>query len=222
MTADPPPTREIDAIVFDVGETLIDETALWLHAAELTGVPPFTLMGVLGGLAARGEPHTRVWDILGVERPASHVGARCVLPGRACPASRGCATRASSPAPWATRPSRPRRCCGPMSTSSGRRPGGACTSRRRSSSPGSRTRQGSRPAASPTSAIGSTTTSSRRSPRGMLAIHIRRGPWGHLHQPPPAALAIRSLDELPAILSQRPAGTPRRGSRPPGPVGDVP
>jgi HAD superfamily hydrolase (TIGR01509 family) len=28
-------------------------------------------MGILGGLAARGEPHSRVWEILGVERPAT-------------------------------------------------------------------------------------------------------------------------------------------------------
>jgi FMN phosphatase YigB (HAD superfamily) len=35
---------------------------------------------------------------------------------------------------------------------------------------------------------------------GMVAVHIRRGPWGHLHDAPPAAIRIRSLDELPAAL----------------------
>src|SRR5262249_53730293 len=53
----------------DIGETLVDETRLWESAADAAGIPRFTLMGVLGGLAARGEPHTRVWEILGVERP---------------------------------------------------------------------------------------------------------------------------------------------------------
>ena len=35
---------------------------------------------------------------------------------------------------------------------------------------------------------------------GMVAVHIRRGPWGHLHEPPPAAVRIDSLDELPQVL----------------------
>ena len=56
-------------VVFDVGETLVDETGMWERAADAAGVPRFTLMGVLGGLAARGEQHGRVWEILGVEQP---------------------------------------------------------------------------------------------------------------------------------------------------------
>jgi spermidine synthase len=35
---------------------------------------------------------------------------------------------------------------------------------------------------------------------GLVAVHIRRGPWGHLEEPPPDAVRIRSLDELPAAL----------------------
>jgi HAD superfamily hydrolase (TIGR01509 family) len=35
---------------------------------------------------------------------------------------------------------------------------------------------------------------------GMVGVHIRRGPWGHLQQPPPDAIRIRSLDELPEAL----------------------
>jgi hypothetical protein len=34
----------------------------------------------------------------------------------------------------------------------------------------------------------------------MVAVHVRRGPWGYLQQPPPGAIRIRSLDELPAVL----------------------
>src|SRR4051794_32639998 len=61
--------RHVKAVVFDVGETLVDETELWERQADAAGVPRFTLMGVLGGLAARGEPHDRVWELLGVEKP---------------------------------------------------------------------------------------------------------------------------------------------------------
>lgn len=57
--------------MFDVGETLVDETGMWERAAAAAGVPPFTLMGVLGGLAARGEHDARAWQILHVDRPAS-------------------------------------------------------------------------------------------------------------------------------------------------------
>jgi FMN phosphatase YigB (HAD superfamily) len=65
------PLRDVSVVVFDVGETLVDETGLWMRAAAAIGVPPFTLMGVIGGLAARGERHDRAWEILGVPRPAS-------------------------------------------------------------------------------------------------------------------------------------------------------
>jgi FMN phosphatase YigB (HAD superfamily) len=63
--------RRVKAVVFDVGETLIDETGMWERAAGVAGVPAFTLMGVLGGLAARGEHHDEVWGILGVPRASS-------------------------------------------------------------------------------------------------------------------------------------------------------
>jgi FMN phosphatase YigB (HAD superfamily) len=35
---------------------------------------------------------------------------------------------------------------------------------------------------------------------GLLAVHVRRGPWGHLHEPPAAALRVDSLAELPDVL----------------------
>jgi len=31
---------------------------------------------------------------------------------------------------------------------------------------------------------------------GMVAVHVRRGPWGYLHEPPAAAIRIGSLAEL--------------------------
>ena len=35
---------------------------------------------------------------------------------------------------------------------------------------------------------------------GMVAVHVRRGPWGFLHEPPAGALRIDSLEELPGVL----------------------
>ena len=34
----------------------------------------------------------------------------------------------------------------------------------------------------------------------MVAVHVRRGPWGHLHEPPAEAIRIETLDELPEAL----------------------
>ena len=70
MPAVPPSTR---AVVFDVGETLVDETRNWSRRAELVGVTAFSLMGALGALIERDEPHSRLWELLGVESPGMEV-----------------------------------------------------------------------------------------------------------------------------------------------------
>lgn len=62
-------SAEVRAMVFDVGETLVDESRAWISLAERSGVTPFTLMGLLGALIDRGEDHRHIWDLLGVERP---------------------------------------------------------------------------------------------------------------------------------------------------------
>jgi FMN phosphatase YigB (HAD superfamily) len=38
---------------------------------------------------------------------------------------------------------------------------------------------------------------------GMVAVHVRRGPWGRLQHAPEAALTIDSLAELPDALASR-------------------
>src|SRR4051794_16189080 len=59
----------VTAVVFDFGETLIDESGAWERAAAAAGLTRFALMGVVGGLAARGEHHARAWELLDA-RPA--------------------------------------------------------------------------------------------------------------------------------------------------------
>jgi len=56
----------IRAVVFDLGETLVDETRQWTMVAEALDVPVFTLMGVLGGMVERRESHRRMFDVLGI------------------------------------------------------------------------------------------------------------------------------------------------------------
>ena len=50
-------TRGIRAVVFDVGETLVDETRAWSLWADHLGVPRLTLFSVLGATIAAGEHH---------------------------------------------------------------------------------------------------------------------------------------------------------------------
>ncbi|SEG39362.1 haloacid dehalogenase superfamily, subfamily IA, variant 1 with third motif having Dx(3-4)D or Dx(3-4)E [Nonomuraea solani] len=62
----------IKAVVFDVGETLIDETRIWSRWADRLGVSVFVLMGALGGMAALDRPHG---DAFRLVRPDFDLGA---------------------------------------------------------------------------------------------------------------------------------------------------
>ncbi|WP_291479779.1 HAD family hydrolase [Corynebacterium sp.] len=57
------------AIVFDVGETLVDETRQWTDQATMAGVPAFTFLALFGSLIERGEDHRKIWDELGIRDP---------------------------------------------------------------------------------------------------------------------------------------------------------
>ncbi len=52
---------------FDVGETLIDESRIWLRYAHHVGVPPLTFLGVLGAYVAEGRDHRDVFAHFGVD-----------------------------------------------------------------------------------------------------------------------------------------------------------
>ena len=190
----------LEAVVFDVGETLADETRMWEKAADATGVPRFTLMGVLGGLAARGEHHTRVWEILGVEQPAStwelddfypdalpciarlrEAGYRVAASGNT-PAFveadlRRHFDRVGSSASWGVDKPSPEFFSRVVEL--------AGVEAGKIAYVGDRVDNDVAPALA----------------AGLVAVHIRRGPWGFLHDPPTGAIAIHSLDELPSVLA---------------------
>ena len=83
-------TRGIEAVVFDVGETLVDETRPMGECADGLGVPRLTFFAVLGGIIARGEEHR------GRVRPPPA--------GRGHPALQLAGSREASAARWATLP----------------------------------------------------------------------------------------------------------------------
>jgi HAD superfamily hydrolase (TIGR01549 family) len=62
----------VRALVFDVGETLIDETRIWTRWADRLGVSRFAMMGALGGMAALDRSHR---DAFALVRPGLDVWA---------------------------------------------------------------------------------------------------------------------------------------------------
>jgi FMN phosphatase YigB (HAD superfamily) len=57
------------AILFDVGETLVDETRWWSEHARRIGVSPIVLAATLGMAIEREEDHRAVWGYLGHSVP---------------------------------------------------------------------------------------------------------------------------------------------------------
>jgi FMN phosphatase YigB (HAD superfamily) len=64
-------TGGVRTVIFDLGETLVDETRQWETVARAAGVPYFTLAAMLGSVIERGQEHWALWEELGVE----HVSA---------------------------------------------------------------------------------------------------------------------------------------------------
>jgi HAD superfamily hydrolase (TIGR01509 family) len=191
----------VRAVFFDVGETLVDETPTWERAADAAGVPRFTLMGVLGGLAARGEPHGRVWQLLGVERPAEH-GLLLELYPDALPClaslrSAGYVVGAVGNTPEAVEAELRRHVdvVGSSARWGVEKPEPAFFRRllaEARAEPAEVAYVGDRVDNDVVPALAA----------GMVAFHLRRGPWGHLHEPPAAARQIASLAELPEALAR--------------------
>ena len=185
----------VTAVVFDVGETLVDETRDWEAAADACGVPRFTLMALVGAAIERGESHRRAFDWLGVERVPTGFTDGDLYPD-ALPALRALRGRGlrvgavgnmaiaheavvqphvdfvASSERWGVEKPAPEffaRVC----DAAGRPPHEVAYV-------GDRVDNDVQPAIA----------------FGMQGIHIRRGPWGHLHETPPGARRIESLLEL--------------------------
>jgi len=208
--------RLVDAAVFDVGETLVDETRQWGAVADWLGVPRLTMFGVLGGVIERGEHHHRAVEIVrpGVDVHAELQRMRTAGAWRAIERQDLYPDVAASLADLSAR--------GFRLALAGNQPEKAETEPRALGLPielvASSARWGvEKPSprffdrivqelALPPARIAyvgdrvdNDVTPARAA--GMLAIHLRRGPWGHLHATPAGVQRIDSLAELPALLS---------------------
>lgn len=57
------------AVVFDVGETLVDEERWWRQLADREQLQPHVVWAALGVTIERGEEHTALWGHLGMDGP---------------------------------------------------------------------------------------------------------------------------------------------------------
>ena len=187
------------AVVFDVGETLVDETRNWERVADACGVPRFTLMALVGATIARGEPHRRALELLDVDVPLWAFRDDELYPD-ALPCVRllrergffvGAAGNMAILHEELVRPhvdyvssSERFGVQKPAPEFFARLVDGVGRPNAEIAYVGDRVDNDVEPALK----------------AGMVAVHIRRGPWGHLREPPAEAVRIRSLDELPAAL----------------------
>jgi FMN phosphatase YigB (HAD superfamily) len=190
----------VEAVVFDVGETLVDETHNWEAVADECGVPRFTLMALVGASIERGESHVRALERLEI-RPSRRAffleqwypdALPCLARLREAGLTVGAIGNMAVEHEELIRPhvafvSSSERIGveKPSPEFFVRVAGLAAAPPERIAYVGDRVDNDVLPALA----------------AGMVAVHIRRGPWGHLQEPPAAAIRIRSLDELPEALA---------------------
>jgi FMN phosphatase YigB (HAD superfamily) len=197
------------AVVFDVGETLVDEERWWRELCGRAGLRPHVVWAALGVTIARGEEHDALWRHLEIARPEGswqgqmydysdlypdavpclsavrERGFRIGIAGNQTEALEGWVRQAELPADVVV-----------SSASLGlRKPDPAffeAVVELLSFAPAEVAYVGHRvdndvlPAAA----------------AGLVAVHLRRGPWGRLQRTPPeAALGLDDLASLPEALA---------------------
>lgn len=66
----------IKLVVFDVGETLVDETRLWSEWADWLQIPRFTFMAALGVVIGAGRSHRDVFPLVSLYSAAEAAARR--------------------------------------------------------------------------------------------------------------------------------------------------
>jgi FMN phosphatase YigB (HAD superfamily) len=198
----------LKAVFFDVGETLVDEERWWRHVAKSVGVAPHVVWAALGVTIARGEEHVGLWRHLGLERPGAWdtVGysrddlypdaVGCLRAVRELGLLVGLAgNQTEALENWARTEELPVDLITGSSSLGVRKPdlrffaGLVELARARACEVayvGDRVDNDVEPAAA----------------AGLVAVHLRRGPWGRLQRPSPAAaLVVDDLASLPQALA---------------------
>jgi HAD superfamily hydrolase (TIGR01662 family) len=201
--------RRLRAVVFDVGETLVDEERWWRHLADREGLQPHVVWAALGVTIERGEEHTALWGHLGMEQPPRWSteapyslddlypdAVECLEGVRALGYRVGIVGNQSEALEaWARDSALPADVISSSASLGVRKPDVVffeCVAALMACTPAEVAYVGDRvdndvvPAAA----------------AGLIAIHVRRGPWGRLQRTPPeAALGLDDLASLPHALA---------------------
>jgi len=197
------------AVFFDVGETLIDEERWWRVLAEREGLQPHVVWAALGVTIERGEEHNELWGHLGIDRPPTWwntleyelsdlypdaipcleavrgLGMRVGIVGNQTAALEQWARDASLPADVIS-----------SSASLGvRKPDLAFFAR---------VVELAGCAAAEVAYVGDRVDNDvlPAAAAGLVAVHVRRGPWGRLQRTPPeATIGLDDLASLPDALA---------------------
>ena len=199
------------AVFFDVGETLVDEERWWRQLCERSGLQPHVVWAALGVTIERGEEHDALWAHLGIERPAGWWhnltyelddlyadAADCLHRVRALGLRVGIVgNQTAALEEWARESSLPADVVSSSASLGVRKPDprffeevvrlAGVADPAQVAYVGDRVDNDVLPALE----------------AGLVAVHVRRGPWGRLQHAPERALTIDSLAQLPDALASR-------------------
>lgn len=209
----------VDWVVLDLGETLADETRSWARWADWLGVPHLTFMAVLGAVIAQRRHHVEAFRYfrdgfdLAAERAAKHAAGLGweveesdlypdALPTLVALRARGYRLAVMANQPVEVMPLLESLPVDRVATSEGwgvAKPDPAFFARvaQEVGAPPARIAYvGDR--------VDNDVLPAKRA--GMVAVHLRRGPWGYLHATWPevdeADLRITALAQLPSALEE--------------------
>lgn len=192
-----------------MGETLVDEERFWREVARAVGVGPHVVWAALGKTIERGEEHWELWRHLGIERPPAWDALvyslddlypdalACLERTRAAGIVVGLAGNQNARLEaWARAAELPVDVVTGSASLGVRKPDRAffrALVELAAVEPQEVAYVGDRADNDVTPALEA----------GLVAVHLRRGPWGRLQPTPSGAIVVESLDELPDALASR-------------------
>ena len=198
----------LKAVFFDVGETLVDEERWWRVLAERSGLQPHVVWAALGVTIERGEEHDELWRHLGIDRPTDWWTTLAYELGDLYPDAIPClvavrdldlrvgivGNQTQALERWAREAALPADVISSSATLGVRKPDPRffeCLVELAECAPGELAYVGDRVDNDVLPALAA----------GLVAVHVRRGPWGRLQKAPVSAFTIDSLDLLPNALA---------------------
>jgi HAD superfamily hydrolase (TIGR01662 family) len=201
----------LKAVFFDVGETLVDEERWWRQLCERSGLQPHVVWAALGVTIERGEEHDQLWRHLGIERPDNWWESieyelddlypdalACLEELRTAGLRVGIVGNQSTTLErWARSAELPADVISSSASLGVRKPDPrffAAVVELAQCAPSDVAYVGDR--------VDNDVLPAQAA--GLVAIHIRRGPWGQLQRTPDGIPSIASLTDLPPALASLP------------------